>query len=332
MTARLSSSTSKLVSFDYPNERSLHTEPVPRTGGIAIMVSLLAGVVGALVILPADHVYDSAILGVLGGMAVIALLSLWDDRVGLPAAGRFVAQAVVAGGVIWGGGLSVKSLELPFLGIFPLGWLALPLSILFLMWMTNLYNFMDGMDGFAGGMTVIGFGCLGYLGWLGGYRSFFIISLLITAATAGFLVKNFPPAKIFMGDVGSAPLGFLAGGLAILGEHKGLYELWVPLLIFSPFIVDATATLIRRLFQRKKIWQAHREHHYQRLVLAGWSHRQTILTEYLLMLACGLSALIFSRLGEIWRLIILTVWGAVYGLLSRSVRRVERKDRSARII
>src|SRR5207253_5665948 len=141
--------------------------------------------------------------------------------------------------------------------------------------------------------------------------------------SVGFLVFNRPPARIFMGDVGSTFLGFLAGTLAVMGAHRGLFGLFVPALIFSPFIVDATVTLLRRLLRGEKVWQAHREHYYQRMVLSGWSHRKTVIAEYVLMLACGGSALMYSHAGGRARLGILAGWAILYIVLAKGVSRIE---------
>ncbi|MGH8746214.1 MAG: glycosyl transferase, partial [Burkholderiales bacterium] len=104
---------------------------------------------------------------------------------------------------------------------------------------------------------------------------------------AAFLVRNFPPARIFMGDVGSVPLGFLAGALGLIGWNDGVWPLWFPLLVFAPFVCDATLTLLKRLARGERVWQAHREHYYQRLVRMGFGHRGTALIEYAVMLGCG---------------------------------------------
>jgi UDP-N-acetylmuramyl pentapeptide phosphotransferase/UDP-N-acetylglucosamine-1-phosphate transferase len=170
---------------------------------------------------------------------------------------------------------------------------------------------------------VVGYGFLAYLGWRGGHQLILLLSLLVASAAAGFLWYNVPPALIFMGDVGSVPLGFLAAALAMMGVHDGLFDIWVPLLIFSPFIVDATVTLVRRLLRGEKIWRAHREHYYQRLVLAGWGHRRTVLAEYTLMLACGISAMVYVQISEPWRMTILLGWMGVYMVLAWGVRWVE---------
>jgi UDP-N-acetylmuramyl pentapeptide phosphotransferase/UDP-N-acetylglucosamine-1-phosphate transferase len=149
--------------------------------------------------------------------------------------------------------------------------------------MTNLYNFMDGSDGLAGGMAVFGFGAFAAAAALAGDASICLAALGIAAAALAFLAFNLPPARVFMGDAGSILLGFLAGALGLLGIARGLWPVWFPVLVFSPFIADASVTLIRRLFRGERIWEAHRSHYYQRLVQLGWGHRRTALVEYLLM-------------------------------------------------
>ncbi|HSB49205.1 MAG TPA: glycosyl transferase, partial [Burkholderiales bacterium] len=155
----------------------------------------------------------------------------------------------------------------------------------------NLYNFMDGSDGLAGGMALIGFSFYGAAAWFAGSTEFALVNFSIAAAAAAFLVFNFHPARIFLGDAGSVPLGFFAAALGLIGWLQHDWTWWFPILVFSPFVVDASVTLARRLLQREKVWQAHRDHYYQRLVQLGWGHRKTALAEYALMLACGVAAL-----------------------------------------
>ena len=140
-----------------------------------------------------------------------------------------------------------------------------------------------------------------------------------------------------MGDAGSITVGFLAGTLMILGVRDGIFEIWVPIMIFSPFIMDATVTLIRRALRRKRIWEGHREHYYQRLVLSGWGHRKAVLAEYGLMLFCGGLAVLYHHSTEAWRLVILGMWLIMFlalgGFVSRSERQMERliSDRDSRV-
>ena len=253
--------------LDKPNERSLHVVPVPRTGGIAIITGIVAASlwlrVGPSLLVPA---------------IALAIASYFDDRHALPAAVRLVIHLVAAGVFLW---LAADSSGTVLLVVF----------LLVIAWITNLYNFMDGSDGLAGGMAVIGFSTYGLAAWLGGNRELELLACSIAAAATGFLIFNFPPAKIFMGDVGSIPLGFLAGAFGVAGWQQGLWPLWFPVLVFAPFIVDASVTLLRRILGRERVWQAHRKHYYQRLILSGWSHRKTALSEYALMLACAALAL-----------------------------------------
>ena len=253
--------------LDKPNERSLHVVPVPRTGGIAIVI----GIVAAALCLRASP-------SLLVPAVALAIASYFDDRHALPAAVRLAMHLVAAGVFLW---LTAGSS----------GAASIVVLLLAIAWITNLYNFMDGADGLAGGMAVIGFGTYGLAAWLGGNRELELLAWSIAAAATGFLIFNFPPAKIFMGDVGSIPLGFLAGAFGVAGWQQGLWPLWFPVLVFAPFIVDASVTLLRRILGRERVWQAHRQHYYQRLILSGWSHRKTALSEYALMLACAALAL-----------------------------------------
>jgi UDP-N-acetylmuramyl pentapeptide phosphotransferase/UDP-N-acetylglucosamine-1-phosphate transferase len=186
---------------------------------------------------------------------------------------------------------------------------------------------MDGMDGFAGGMAVIGFSTLAWLGRAD--PGFATLCLIVAAASAGFLFHNFPPAKIFLGDTGSTTLGFLAAACSLWGSRVGLFPFWVALLVFSPFIVDATVTLLRRLLRGERIWEAHRTHYYQRLVLLGWGHRRTVLVEYALMLACAGSALLAVRLPPTGQAMMALGWVFIYSLLMRGVGWLERRQLSA---
>jgi UDP-N-acetylmuramyl pentapeptide phosphotransferase/UDP-N-acetylglucosamine-1-phosphate transferase len=224
----------------------------------------------------------------------------------------------MAGGVLW------QDIDLPATGWpLPAG-LSLTLTALFVVWMINLYNFMDGMDGLAGGMTVFGFGALAVLGWRGGDPSFASAAAVTAAAAGGFLTSNFPPARIFLGDVGSSSLGLLAAGLSLIGTQRGLFPLWVAWLAFSPFIVDATWTLLRRLHAGERVWQAHRSHHYQRLVLAGWSHRKTLLRSWVLMAGCAATAVAAVAMPVSEQAWLLLAWTAIYALIHVRVGLTER--------
>tara|TARA_X000000368_G_C23013780_1_gene704727 strand:+ start:1130 stop:1714 length:585 start_codon:yes stop_codon:yes gene_type:complete len=151
---------------------------------------------------------------------------------------------------------------------------------------------MDGSDGLATGMSIIGFSFYAIISILAGEVDFAILNTIIVAGCISFLFFNYPPAKIFMGDTGSIPLGFLCGAVGIIGWQKLLWPLWLPIIIFSPFIIDATTTLIKRLINKESLTQAHRSHYYQRAILSGYSHKQIALFSYFLMIFSGLVGLI----------------------------------------
>jgi UDP-GlcNAc:undecaprenyl-phosphate GlcNAc-1-phosphate transferase len=231
------------------------------------------------------------------GAALLVGISFLDDLVGLPIVGRLIMHFVAAGGVVAG----------LLFGQIGLGWLVV--AIVATVWMTNLYNFMDGMDGLAGGMAVFGFGFLALASWLAENTSLALVSVSIAASAGAFLFFNFPPARIFLGDAGSTAFGFLAAGLGLIGWRDGTWSLWFPALVFSPFIVDATVTLLKRALQGKRFWQAHRTHYYQRLVISGWGHRKTVFAEYGLMVLCGAVAWAYQVADDAVSPFILCFWG-----------------------
>lgn len=305
--------------IDLPNERSLHTGALPRTGGIAICAALAVSALLALIAFPLPDPW----VRILGALLLVGGISFLDDRGEIPARYRLAAHLgaailLLAGGIAWSG-IALPGIyrELPQ----ALSW---ALTLGYLVWMVNLYNFMDGMDGLAGGMAVFGFGALGWLGWLGGEPGFALANGILVAAAAGFLLHNFPPARIFLGDLGSAVLGLLAAILSLIGARRGLFPLWVAWLAFSPFIVDATWTLLRRLARGERLWKAHRSHHYQRLVLAGWSHRKTLLGSYLLMAACAASAVATRNMSVRDQWLLLGAWAIIYLLIGVRTHLAER--------
>lgn len=296
MSYLLASEYSPFSIHDAPNSRSLHKHPTPRTGGLAILIAVS---LGWSILFYLGH-WSDILSWIIVAAVLIALISFLDDVITLSALPRFVIHGVAAVLLIWGG------------LILPWGVVGVLLTWLVIVWMLNLYNFMDGIDGFSAGMTLFGFGFLGLAGWLGEAQTYAFYSWVVALAAAGFLALNFPPARIFMGDIGSIPLGLLAVAFSLWGVRDGLFSLWVPLLIFSPFVVDATVTILRRLLSGEKIWQAHRSHYYQRLVLAGWSHKRTVIFEYILMFCCGITAILARQITEINLWGVLVAWGSLY--------------------
>lgn len=333
ITKRLCSPKSFLSILAHPNERTLHAMPTPQTGGLAVIGSVVIGLILVASLLaitqPSKSVLPKGVasgsLWIILSMLLVFVVSFIDDCIGLPATLRLSVQVAAACIVIAGVGLTVSAIPIPGGPTIQLGLAAVPVSALLLVWMANLYNFMDGMDGFAGGMTFWGFGFLAYLGWQAQFPVMLIISTFVAMGALGFLMHNFPPARIFMGDAGSITVGFLAGTLMILGVRDRLFEIWVPIMIFSPFIVDATVTLVKRVLHGKRVWEAHREHYYQRVVLSGWSHRRTVLAEYGVMLLCGGLAVSYHHSTDNVRVIILGVWAGMFVLLAMLVHMRELK-------
>lgn len=279
------------LALDQPNHRSLHTNITPRTGGLAIMIGVTGGFMlvgeGILLIIP---------------VIALVMISLIDDIRGLKVRWRLIGQVLITAGYI--------AYVMPISSIW-----RYVLLLLALVWMLNLYNFMDGSDGLSGGMAFFGFGFYAIAANQSGQPHLAAMCTIIASANLAFLFFNFNPARIFMGDAGSIPLGFLTGALGIFGWQNGVWPLWFPLLIFSPFIVDATTTLIKRLWRREKAWQAHRNHYYQRLVQMGWGHRKTAIAEYALMLGVGITAIFLLNQPIVVIVVGLTLWLAVYAML-----------------
>ncbi|MEB2489480.1 glycosyltransferase family 4 protein [Burkholderia multivorans] len=252
------------LATDIPNARSLHARPTPRVGGWGIIpVSVVA--VGWL----ASRLWLIAVMA--GGLA---LMSQIDDRRGLTARVRFAGHAA-----------AVIVLLVAYPAAAP-WWLLAGVGFLML-WLINLYNFMDGADGLAGGMALFGFGAyaIAALQVVVPFQDLALGGGAIAGAAFGFLLLNFHPARLFLGDAGSIPLGFLAGALGYWGWRTHVWPIWFPALVFSPFIADASVTLLRRMLRGEHFWQAHREHYYQRMVRSGIGHGRTAVYWYLIMLA-----------------------------------------------
>lgn len=280
--------------LDHPNARSLHDKAIPRTGGLGIM----SGIFASWALLPpivSSTIWISALL--------LTMVSFADDVFGLPVWGRLILHAVVAA---W---FSAEML------LNTHGWMGTAIATIAIAWTLNLYNFMDGSDGLAGGMTLIGFGCYGLLAWSAGNKPLAMVNFCISGTAAAFLLFNFYPARIFMGDSGSVSLGFLAASLGLTGWANGTWPFWLPLLVFSPFIADATVTLVKRALRGEKVWQAHREHYYQRMVRGAFGHRNTALAGYGLMLAAGSSAMWAVKQDAFIQLATCIAWMAAYAIM-----------------
>lgn len=273
------------LATDEPNHRSLHTRVTPRVGGWGI-------VAGSALALAVSGVVPSWALPA----AALVLVSFADDRHGLSTGLRFGIHFAAAAALVVLAGL-------PWL------W-ALPVAVL-TVWMTNLYNFMDGSDGLAGGMALSGFGACALAAAAAGEAELAVPAAALAGGAAGFLVFNLHPARVFMGDAGSIPLGFLAAALGLEGVLRGVWPAWFVPVVFAPFIVDASVTLARRMLRGERFWQAHREHFYQRLVRSGFGHARTAWFAYALMALCAACALLARVLDSAWTPALLALPAAV---------------------
>ena len=295
------------LTLDHPNRRSLHGSPIPRVGGVGLHAGVLLGACLVQPDLPGEF---------WAALALLITVSLLNDVREIAAPWRLAAH-LIAGALFASGALAGH------------GTAAGALAVVGIAWMANLYNFMDGSDGLAGGMAFFGFSFYGVAAAAAGSTPFALLNFSIAAAAAAFLVLNFHPARIFMGDAGSVPLGFLAAALGILGWLRADWTWWFPMLVFSPFIIDASVTLARRICARERIWRAHRDHYYQRLVQLGWGHRRTALAEYGLMLACGATALAALAAPISVQAVLLAAAGAAYLALIAAVGRAWRRRQPA---
>jgi UDP-GlcNAc:undecaprenyl-phosphate GlcNAc-1-phosphate transferase len=286
-----------------PNARTLHERPVPRVGGIAIWAGFLP-----VAMLAPPGLLETWVWVV--PWLVLALVSLRDDERGVGVGVRLTVHMLAA---LW------IALALA-LRAWAAGSTPLPAVLLgactaaaTVAWSLNLFNFMDGSDGLAGVMAVVGFASYGAAMSLAGMPATAFFAL--AAATMPFLAANLPPARIFMGDVGAIPLGFLAASFGLAGVAAGTWPAWFPVLVFLPFVADATVTLVRRLARHEKVWEAHRAHYYQRLLQLGAGHGGTLAVYSLWMVGTAASALACLSQAPTWGFPAFLAWcaaGAVF--------------------
>jgi Fuc2NAc and GlcNAc transferase len=301
--------------LDMPNHRSSHTIPTPRGGGAAIVFVF----VGGLLSLHSIGLLDTpTALGIGGGAVLVSLIGWADDRRGVPALYRFLVQILAAVWAIWwldglpATTIGTKSLYLGFFGS--------ALAVLGIVWCTNLFNFMDGIDGIAGAQAATAGVFSAALLIRGGNVGLGALSLVVAAASVGFLFWNWSPAKIFMGDVGSAMLGFVFAVIAVGGENSGALPLLVSLLLGGPFVVDATLTLLRRVQRGAKWYEPHRAHAYQRAVRFGLSHRQVSTITIAVNVVLG-SLLVLTSSSPNYQLLVIVLGFVAVGTLYFCVER-----------
>jgi Fuc2NAc and GlcNAc transferase len=257
--------------LDRPNDRSLHSEPVPRIGGVGVFVAVYAGLTTAALARPASAWRHDMLVWALAGIPVFAL-GLFDDLRPLSAPIRFLVHLAIAVGFVW---------QLAPHGVIATEWGALSIpswifrfaAVVWIVAVLNVYNFMDGMDGLAGSQTFTAGIVLAALYLLCGVPDVAFPLLLISGAALGFLVHNAPPARIFMGDGCSTFLGYAFATLPLIAHQRRALSLLVAPAVLAPFLADGTFTIVRRVLAGEKFWRAHRTHLYQRAVSSGLAHR-----------------------------------------------------------
>jgi Fuc2NAc and GlcNAc transferase len=259
--------------LDVPNDRSSHSRPTPRGGGLGLTVAHLLGVLAASLLALSPYELATALIG--GGL-LVATIGLLDDYWRVQASRRLICHLLAfAWAVWWLGGLPVVDFGW---GAMALGVMGTVLMVVYLAWFLNLFNFMDGIDGIAGAQALSMSVTASLILWgVADATAATLPLLLLAAATAGFLIWNWPPAKIFMGDVGSGYLGFALGTLALWTVVASWLTVWVWLILGGAFLADATVTLLARAWRGLALAEAHRSHAYQRLSRHWGSHRSVTL-------------------------------------------------------
>lgn len=306
--------------FDVPNERSSHSTPTPRGGGLIIVLVCLTGylIVGLVLGFPISW-------GYFAGALIVAVVSWLDDLYSLPFWGRLIAHLAAAGILVWDVGfwsdlfVPVISAHISLGSVF-----GLIFTVAWVVWLLNAYNFMDGIDGIAGLQAVVASVAWVAVAYILNLNSVLLLAVIIASSSAGFLIHNWQPAKVFMGDVGSAFLGFTLAAIPLLARHESGHdspELPVLAVLFVWFFVfDALFTFIKRLVSKKRVWEAHREHIYQKLIIEGSSHSTVTLLygfasaflSFFVVLALGSSG-IYPALAFL-SLLVLTVGAAYLGI------------------
>jgi len=296
----------RLGILDEPNHRSSHDGPTPSTGGIAIVFTFAIGFTIVWIVSDQARLSTIHLSGFAASALGIAMVGFLDDLKLLRTFKIKLGVQIAASFVLLAFGIVFTKMSLPLIGAFDLGWLGYPLTIFWVVALTNMFNFMDGLNGLAGGtaVTVAVFLCA--VTFLEGSFFVYIFSYIMAAGAAGFLVFNFPRARLFMGDVGSQFIGFTFASLAVIAAEIDASRtsfLVVPLLFFN-FIFDTMFTFCRRLLRGENVTQAHRTHLYQLLNQLGWSHVQVSLFQYSVTATQGIGALALIGYGPDSRILV----------------------------
>ncbi|MGG0669541.1 glycosyltransferase family 4 protein [Sporosarcina koreensis] len=286
----------RIGAVDHPNYRKVHASVMPRIGGMAIFGAF---VIGYLLLRPTDE----HAIGILVGAVIIIITGFLDDMLEITAKAKMFGQLAAAIIVVTWGGLQIEFINLPFFGPLDFGYLSIPITILWIVGITNAINLIDGLDGLAAGVSTIALISIAVMAMIMGEMFVVATAAILAASALGFLFYNFHPAKIFMGDTGALFLGYMISVLALLGyKNVTMISLIIPIIILGVPISDTFFAIIRRVRMKQPISAPDKSHLHHCLLRAGFSHRQSVLIIYGLAILFGVAAVLFSQA---------TVWGAI---------------------
>lgn len=293
----------KIGAVDKPNKRKVHVSLMPRLGGLAIFIGVLAGYIAA-------GLYEEKITAISLGAILIVIIGIFDDIYELSAKVKFAGQLIVALMIV-GSGLTIELITIPYVGNFELGWWSIPITIFWIVGITNAINLIDGLDGLAAGISAIGIATIAIIAGTSGAMLIFTFCCILLGSIIGFLKYNFHPAKIFMGDTGALFLGYSISIISLLGLYKSvtLFSFLVPVIILGVPVFDTTFAIVRRIVNKKPISSPDKSHLHHRLLDLGLSHRATVLSIYAFGILFGVCALVVSD-STLWMTIFI-----LFGLL-----------------
>lgn len=310
----------KVGATDKPNNRKVHQKVMPRLGGLAIFIGCIAGYF-------AGGLYSEQMTGILIGAFLIIGLGVLDDILELSALVKLTGQILAASTVV-ATGLTIDFISVPFLvERYELGIWAIPVSVIWIVAITNAINLIDGLDGLAAGISVIGIATIAFMAGAAGKPLILTLALILIGSTIGFLFYNFHPAKIFMGDTGALFLGYSIAILSLLGLYKSvtLFSFIVPVIILGVPIFDTSYAIIRRIINKKPISAPDKSHLHHRFLAIGLSHRNTVLSIYFLGILFSLSAVLVSITTLVGSLLILFGLFVTFQLIAETVGLVNDK-------
>lgn len=317
----------KVGAVDAPNQRKVHTRIMPRLGGLAIFLAFVAALLVTLPLTPDEK--SHVIWGMLLGGLIVTIVGALDDRYDLSPKLKLLGQ-IVAASVVVSFGVKVDFVTLPFGDGTQMGWLSIPITIFWIVGVTNAINLIDGLDGLAAGVSAIATGTIFVLALMMGNVTVALLAAALLGSILGFLFFNFHPAKIFMGDSGALFLGFSLATLSVLGfKQATLVSFVVPIFILGVPLSDTFFAIVRRMLNKTPISAADKNHLHHCLLALGLSHRNSVLVIYGIAAMFATSAVLLSTVAQ-WvaliviavTLLILQIGAEAIGIVSKSRRPV----------